>query len=176
MRGRKSLFKTHMIEEAEKLAEMGLTNEEIADFWGRSRRAFQYWLNKYPEFLHILKRAKLKADKEIEKKLFQRALGYEYKEMTEEKRGGTLVLTKVVTKQQAPDVVAQIFWLKNRRPDLWRDVQHKVHSGGIVHQLREKIGGYLEEHGEDGIEQLFDNFKRLPENAGGNGRERKPSA
>lgn len=121
MRGRKSLFKEHMIEEAEKLAELGLTNEEIADFWGRSRRAFQYWLNKYPELLHTLKRGKLKADKEVEKKLYQRAVGYEYKEKTYEKRGDELKLVKEVVKQMAPDTTAQIFWLKNRRSDLWRD-------------------------------------------------------
>ena len=120
-----------MVEEAEKLAELGLTNDEIADFWGRSRRAFQYWLKKYPELLHTLKRGKLKADKEVEKKLYQRALGYEYTEKTYEKRGDKLVLTKKVTKEVPPATCAQIFWLKNRRPDLWRDKHEQEMSGGL---------------------------------------------
>ena len=32
-----------------------------------------------------------------------------------------LAVTKVVTKEVQPDVTAQIFWLKNRKPDKWRD-------------------------------------------------------
>jgi len=139
MRGRKPLFKKHMIEEAEKLAELGLTNEEIADFWGRSRRAFQYWLNRYPELLHTLKRGKLKADKEVEKKLYQRAMGYEYEERTHERRAGKLMYMKRVEKQVAPDVTAQIFWLKNRRPDLWRDKHEQDISGGLDITLKKVL-------------------------------------
>lgn len=30
---------------------------------------------------------------------------------------------KTVTKTALPDVTAQIFWLKNRRPDKWREKQ-----------------------------------------------------
>jgi len=29
----------------------------------------------------------------------------------------------------APDVTAQIFWLKNRRPDLWRDASRHEMTG-----------------------------------------------
>ena len=151
MRGRKLLFKKHMVEEAEKLAELGLTNDEIADFWGRSRRAFQYWLKKYPELLHTLKRGKLKADKEVEKKLYQRALGYEYTEKTYEKRGDTLKFTKKVVKQIAPDTTAQIFWLKNRRPDLWRDKHEQEISGHIKTSLSIKdLKKSREEYKESG--------------------------
>lgn len=34
---------------------------------------------------------------------------------------GQLVVTKEVTKEVLPDVTAQIFWLKNRKPEIWRD-------------------------------------------------------
>jgi len=128
MRGRKTLFKEYMIKEAEKLAEMGLTNGEIADFWGRSRRSLQYWLKKHPELLHTLKTAKDRADKKVERSLYNRALGYEYTEKTYEKRGDKVVLTKEVTKEVAASTTAQIFWLKNRRRDLWRDVQEQSHT------------------------------------------------
>ena len=29
--------------------------------------------------------------------------------------------TVIITREVPPDTTAQIFWLKNRRPDLWRD-------------------------------------------------------
>ena len=41
------------------------------------------------------------------------------------------VTTKRVLKYVKPDTTAQIFWLKNRRPDVWRDKQHIEHSGGV---------------------------------------------
>jgi hypothetical protein len=34
---------------------------------------------------------------------------------------GDMIVTKEVTKQVAPDTTAQIFWLKNRQPDKWRN-------------------------------------------------------
>ncbi len=39
------------------------------------------------------------------------------------------ILEKKVVKQVSPDTTAQIFWLKNRRPDKWRDKQDIEHSG-----------------------------------------------
>lgn len=45
------------------------------------------------------------------------------------------VVTKRVTKQVAPDVLAQIFWLKNRKPATWRDKQEVEHSGGVENRL-----------------------------------------
>jgi hypothetical protein len=42
-----------------------------------------------------------------------------------------LVVTKVVRKEQPPDVTAQIFWLKNRRPGRWRDKQDVKLSGDV---------------------------------------------
>ena len=69
-------------------------------------------------------------DIEVENALLKRALGYEYDEVTREMTYAPdgeptgLAVTKVVTKRERPDVTAQIFWLKNRRPDLWRDVKN----------------------------------------------------
>ena len=41
---------------------------------------------------------------------------------------GEMVVTKEVTKEVVPDTTAQIFWLKNRRPDKWRDKPVAVES------------------------------------------------
>lgn len=45
------------------------------------------------------------------------------------------VVSKRVAKQVAPDVTAQIFWLKNRKPQQWRDKQEIEHSGGLDNKL-----------------------------------------
>lgn len=41
------------------------------------------------------------------------------------------VLDEKKVKQVVPDVTAQIFWLKNRKPKEWRDKQEIQHSGGV---------------------------------------------
>ena len=41
------------------------------------------------------------------------------------------ILVERKVKDVAPDTTAQIFWLKNRRPDKWRDKQDVEHSGQI---------------------------------------------
>jgi len=145
MRGRKSLFKDHMIIEGEKLARLGFTIEEIANFWNVSPRSLYRWLNKYPEFCHTLKIAKQEADQEVEKSLFKRANGYEYEEKTFEKRGDKVVLTKKVIKNMAPDTTAEIFWLKNRQPDKWRDkkeIDANVIAKMSIDALRESLQDY----------------------------------
>uniref|UniRef100_UPI0035DEBFDA HNH endonuclease n=1 Tax=Enterococcus avium TaxID=33945 RepID=UPI0035DEBFDA len=46
-------------------------------------------------------------------------------------QAGELVVTKEVTKQVAPDTGAIAFWLKNRKPDVWRDKKETEISGGL---------------------------------------------
>ena len=108
----------------------GATDAEIASHIGISRDTLYSWKKKYPDFSDALKRGKEVIDIEVENALLKRALGYEYNEVTKEMTYAPdgellgLAVTKVVTKRERPDVTAQIFWLKNRRPDLWRDVKN----------------------------------------------------
>ena len=82
----------------------------------------------------------------VENALLKRALGYKYKETTKEpvKNQDTgeyeLTITKEVTKEVSPDVTAQIYWLKNRKPNEWRDRR-------IVENIQttEKLDELLEE-------------------------------
>lgn len=43
----------------------------------------------------------------------------------------SLVVTKEVTKQVAPDTGAAAFWLKNRKPETWRDKKETELSGNV---------------------------------------------
>lgn len=42
-----------------------------------------------------------------------------------------IMLVERKVKDVAPDTTAQIFWLKNRRPDIWRDKQNVELSGEV---------------------------------------------
>lgn len=95
----------------------GLTDEQISSNMGITTSTLYVWKNKYSEISEALKRGKEVIDRQVENALLRRALGYKYDEVTIE--GG--VETKRVTKEVVPDTTAQIFWLKNRKPDVWRD-------------------------------------------------------
>lgn len=104
----------------------GLTDEQIAHNCGINTATLYDWKKKYPEISESLKRGKEVVDIEVENALLKRAKGYEYLEEKveiEEDHRGKIKSRKVVQvmKQVAPDVGAAAFWLKNRRPDVWRD-------------------------------------------------------
>ena len=115
----------------------GLTNDQIAHNIGVSGRSFAEWISRFPSISSALKKGKAPVDIEVENALLKRALGYEYEEVcteveeipfkTKDENGNTITITKTkkhirkTTKMVVPDVTAQIFWLKNRRPGRWRD-------------------------------------------------------
>lgn len=95
----------------------GLTDEQIAKNMGIAPSTLYEWKKKSKEFSESLKKGKEVVDFEVENALLKRALGYEYEEETYENG----ILTKKVKKQVPPDTTAQIFWLKNRKPNNWKD-------------------------------------------------------
>lgn len=103
----------------------GLTDEQIAQNMGITAKTLYEWKKKYGEICESLKKGKEIIDRQVENALLKRALGYEYTETTREyiPELAEMHVTKEVTKQVVPDTTAQIFWLKNRKPDKWRDKQ-----------------------------------------------------
>ena len=98
----------------------GLTDDQLARKMGISRYTLNAWKAAYPDISDALKKGKEVVDIEVENALLKRALGYEYVEtMVERSPDG--VKRRETVKFIPPDVTAQIFWLKNRRPEAWRD-------------------------------------------------------
>nr|DAD70858.1 MAG TPA: terminase small subunit [Siphoviridae sp. ctvok7] len=99
----------------------GLTDEQIAENIGVTATTLYEWKNRFPEISEALKKGKEVVDYQVENALLASAL-----------EGNT---------------TAQIFWLKNRRPDKWREKQPDQVSGGagteddpITKALKEKYG------------------------------------
>lgn len=99
----------------------GLTDEEISKNIGISRSTLSEWKNRFSDISDALKKGKEIVDIHVENSLLKRALGYDYTEVTKELVNGQMVAVKEVTKHILPDTTAQIFWLKNRNPEKWRD-------------------------------------------------------
>ena len=111
----------------------GLTDEQIATKMGISTSTYYQWQINYPEISDAIKKGKAPVDIQVENALLKRALGYDYEEVITEieevpVRGTDGQSTakqkkhvKKVTRHVPPDVCAIVFWLKNRKPDKWRD-------------------------------------------------------
>lgn len=105
----------------ESLARSGLIDKQIAEYIGISVQTLNVWKKQYPSFSESLKRGKDVVDAQVENALLKRALGYEYEEVSEKYENGILTEKKVVKKHVVPDTTAQIYWMKNRKPSIWRD-------------------------------------------------------
>lgn len=129
--GRPSKFKPEFERLVMAMAELGATDEQMAKALEVTERTFNNWKKSKPEFFHSLKTAKQVADEAVERSLFQRATGYSHPEEKIFCDKGDIVRAETV-KHFAPDTTACIFWLKNRRPDDWRDKVETEHSGSIA--------------------------------------------
>lgn len=99
----------------------GLTDEQIAHNMGIASSTLYDWKKRYPEISESLKRGKEIVDRQVENALLKRALGYECEEVKEKFEGNVMTERTVIKKEVIPDITAQIFWLKNRKPGDWRD-------------------------------------------------------
>ena len=110
----------------------GLTDVQIAVKIGINVRTLYNWKNKDIQILQSLKKGKEVVDYEVENALLKRALGYTVKEERLTKDGEVVEL-----KREVPgDVTAQIFWLKNRRPSVWRDKPETDRTDSTAEMLK----------------------------------------
>lgn len=131
--GRPSKFNPEMTTQAKKLAFLGATDREIADFFEVSESSLNNWKIQHPEFLEALKTGKEAADDRVEQSLYRRALGYSHDEddirTVSNAGGGSEIVVTPTVKHYPPDTTACIFWLKNRRKEQWRDRVEQELSG-----------------------------------------------
>lgn len=127
--GRPSSYKPEYAKHAEKLAALGATDIEVADFFQVDVRTVYRWKHDYPEFCQSLNVGKDKADERVINSLFQKAVGYEQDAVKIFMPAGANEPVYAPYREKiAPDTTAAIFWLKNRRPGDWRDKQDIDHT------------------------------------------------
>ncbi len=137
--GRPSDYEDDFARQAQKLAELGATDQEVADFFDVDVRTIYRWKHVHEDFCHALKVGKDIADERVERSLYQKAIGYEQDEVKIFMPSGAEEPVYAPFRAKvAPDTTAAIFWLKNRRSGAWRDKQEVEHSGAIDTSSKEQ--------------------------------------
>jgi len=125
---------------AYKFCLLGATNEDLARSFEVNISSIKEWMKVHPSFSASIKEGRETADANVANSLYRRAIGYEHKssKIVLDRKGVWQV--KEFTEHYPPDATSAIFWLKNRRPDEWReklDIETKI--------IRVKVEGEEEE-------------------------------
>lgn len=152
MTGRPPSYKPEFAEQAEKLCRLGATDEELADFFSVTTRTITRWKASHEDFCLALKVGKEPADDRVERSLYAKANGYTFDSVKIFNNNGSEMVVPY-KEHVPPDTTACIFWLKNRRPDLWRDKvlnEHAGEGGGpqkhtVTHELSADVRALLAE-------------------------------
>lgn len=134
-------YKPEYAEQARKLALLGATNADIVDFLGITTEVLKSWERTHPEFHRQLELGRAAADANVADSLYRRATGFRRKVAKAFQYQGEPVVVETEEEVQ-PDTIAGIFWLKNRRRDVWKDRhEHQVDPGagliGLLSALNE---------------------------------------
>jgi len=121
------------------MANAGLTDEQIAKEFKIVKNTIYAWRRKYPDFDLAMAEGKRAPDERVERSLYQRAVGYSCPEDKIMQYEGKPIIVHTI-KHYPPEVVAQIFWLKNRQPDKWRD-KHEIDFGEQLDKVVEAFRG-----------------------------------
>lgn len=129
--GRPPDYRDEFAEQAEKLCLLGATDFELSDFFGVSTRTIYRWKNTHEAFCQAVKVGKEKSDDRVERALFNRAVGYTFESEKLFCYEGVVTRAEII-EHVPPDPGAAMNWLKNRKPDVWREkvVQEHVGEGG----------------------------------------------
>lgn len=120
----------------------GLTDADIAHNIGINVATLYDWKKKYPNIDNALKKGKEVVDIIVENALFKRAIGCTVEEthVREITKNGITTKTVEKFKREIPgDTVAQIYWLKNRRPDKWRDKPREDEASDAMKAMLEAV-------------------------------------
>jgi len=179
-RGTVSKYYTHVKERLDTVRcwkAKGLTDEEIAGNLGISQQSLIRYKHAHCELREALKTGKADADAQVINALFKRAVGFEYEEVEtvsqKSARSKTLRRARVrkTKKYILPDVVAQIFYLKNRCSGEWHDrQQHEIGGPDGMPLQTPVIHAYVPDNGrrKDNVtiaKEIKDDRKRRTEHA-----------
>jgi hypothetical protein len=125
--GRPTEYSSEFVQRAADLCANGATDMELADEFDVTVRTIYAWRAKHPEFLHAIRAAKEIADERVERSMYHKAVGFEYTSVKIFMPAGASEPVYAPYREYfPPDTAAAFAWLKNRKPDQWREKSELV--------------------------------------------------
>ena len=128
-------------------AEAGLSYIQIANNVGVTRATFSRWRKESPLLQRALDIGRQTADIQVANALFENAVGAVTKERRVETKtdaDGQVSTREVeVETKHRGDTAAQLFWLKNRMPEDWRERQEALGGTANLSETNAEIAKYL---------------------------------
>lgn len=110
-------------------AKSGAIDKEIAEKAKIKAKSIQNWMDRNPDFFLLLKEAKEFTNDLAEGSLLKLALGYKREVVKVAFTRDGLPCEHRYEIEEPPNITALIFWLKNRRPDTWRNNSEALKLG-----------------------------------------------
>ncbi len=121
---RPTKYKAEYAKQAKKMCDLGATDMQLADFFEVDLSTINRWKLAHTTFCESIRLGKEQPNNNIERSLYNRALGYSHEQDDIRVIGQEIVITKTV-KHYPPDSTAAIFFLKNRKPKEYKD-KHEI--------------------------------------------------
>ena len=112
------------------IAMRGLSDGEMAEMFGVSKKLFSAWKRFYPGFAEAIEKGRTQADARVIQALFEKATGYSHPDtkIVYDKDGGGFH-TYEFTRHYPPSDKAIEMWLTNRQKEHWKNRQDHEVSG-----------------------------------------------
>jgi hypothetical protein len=119
---RPTLYEPKYAEIARRMCAQGATRADLADRFGVTINTVVAWQLEHQEFSDSCKQGRETADDRVEQSFYERAIGYTYDSEKLFVIEGE-VIRAPIKEHVPPDPRAAEFWLRNRRPDRWKDAK-----------------------------------------------------
>lgn len=147
--GAPSKYRPEFVEQARKLCRLGATLRDLGEFFDVSERTINTWISQHEEFQQAVKVGAAAADARVEQSLYRRATGYSFDAVKVFKNKGEEPTIVPYVENVPPDTTACIFWLKNRKPEDWRDVK------AVEHDIGKRLANLTDEALEARVAELI---------------------
>lgn len=165
---RQSEFKAEYSEQARKLYLLGARDEDVAKFLGVSEKTLYTWQKQFSELLVATREGKMAADANVAQGLYQRAIGYRHRTskpiaVSDGWGKDRTTHVEVVEYEEAfpPDGPSCSLWLRNRRPDLWRDKQEFTAEVKVSGEIATKAATLAELLSPEQLAEIAEKLSQL---------------
>jgi transposase len=146
-------YRPEYVDQARVLCEEGMTDKELARFFGVAKTTIYEWQFAHPEFAAAMKLGKDPANDRLERRAYEVAMGYTAticEAVKVKAEDGTEVVQLVEKEVEIPPNPDMLRWLlKNRKPDIWRDKTETAQTTEVIvltaEQARERLKNRIEQ-------------------------------